>query len=158
FRLAPNASTAVVVGSFVAPSSATPLSITIVDTSSPTPDGTYLYTVQQIDRARNASTISAATTVVYATAQPPTPSAPTLDPRSQTGVSSPPTTSNANPTFDVNVTVSGAAVGSSLTLLRDGQVVGQSPYSMTSGTVEITDTGNTAATAKATATVDNTLK
>jgi hypothetical protein len=154
FRLAPGASTAVVVGSFVAPTSATPLSITIVDTSSPTPDGTYQYTVEQIDQARNVSAISPATTVVYATGQPPTPSAPTLDPGSQTGVSNPPTTSTANPTFDVNVTVSGAAVNSSLTLLRDGQVIGQSPYTVTSGTVEITDTGNTVATAQATAAFD----
>ena len=141
FRLAPGASIPVLVGSMVAPSSST--TVTIVDTSSPTPDGTYLYTAKQIDEAGNASPISAATTVVYDTAQPPTPSAPTLDPASQTGGINPPTTSVTDPTFDVNVTVSGAEVNSSLTLLRDGQVVAQSlpPYTVTTGTLQITDPG-----------------
>ena len=46
-----------------------------------------------------------------------------------------------NPTFDVNVTVVGAEVDSALTLLRDGQVVAQGLYTITSGTVTIKDIG-----------------
>ena len=85
FRLAPGASTPVLVGSLVAPQSPTALTVTIVDTTSPTPDGTYSYTAQQIDQAGGKSPLSTATQVVYDTAQPPTPSALTLDPASETG-------------------------------------------------------------------------
>ena len=69
-------------------------------------------------------------------------------PRRKQGGTTPPTTSVTAPTFDVSVTVSGAEVHSSMTLLRDGQVVAQSPYTIpaptspaTSVTVAITDLG-----------------
>ena len=56
----------VLVGSQVAPANPTSTTpITIVDNTSPTPDGTYRYTAKQIDQAGNKSPISAATTVVY---------------------------------------------------------------------------------------------
>ena len=132
FRLAPGSTTPVLVGSAVAASNAT--SVTIVDNTSPTADGVYTYTALQIDVAHNTSSASLPAVVSYETAQPPTPSSLTLDPASQTGASSPPTTSVRNPTFDVNVTVSGAASNSSLSLVRDGKVVAQTPYNITTAT------------------------
>src|SRR5260370_5659621 len=80
-------------------------------------------------------------TVIYDTAQPPTPSAPVLDPASDTGIKGDNITSNTKPFLDVTTTVAGFEVNSSLSLLRDGTVVAQTPYNVTSGVVKIQDPG-----------------
>ena len=79
--------------------------------------------------------------VTYDTSQPPTPTAPALNPASQTGGNNPPTTSVRNPSFNVNLTVNGTKVDSSLALLRDGLVVAQGPYDVVTGNYQITDPG-----------------
>jgi Bacterial Ig-like domain len=138
FRLAPGTSSPVLVDSVTEPPSATPLTISIADLAMPAPDGTYIYTAEQIDRAGNVSPMGQATSVTYDTATPPTPPAPVLDP---SGTGNPPVTSTPTPTFKVAVSVSGLEADSSLSLVRDGTVVAQSAYDLTSGSVKITDPG-----------------
>jgi hypothetical protein len=104
-------------------------------------DGTYTYTVGQVDLAGNIGALSAPITVVYDTAQPSTPSTPVLDPNSDTGIKGDNSTSDVNPFFDVNVALSGFEANSSLSLVRDGTVVASTPYNVTSGTVLIQDLG-----------------
>ena len=113
---------------------------TIADPN-PLPDGQYQYQVQQVDLEGNASPIGGAITVTYDTAQPPTTPVPTLDPASDTGIVGDDTTSNTKPFIDVNVTLSGFEANSSLTLVRDGNIVAQSPYNVTTGAYKIQDPG-----------------
>jgi large repetitive protein len=105
------------------------------------PDGQYVYTIQQVDLAGNASPIGGAITVTYDTAQPPTPPVPTLDPASDSGTKGDKITSNTSPFLDVTLTLTGFEVNSSLTLVRDGVAVAKSPYTVTSGTTSIQDPG-----------------
>ena len=104
-------------------------------------DGTYTYTVGQVDLAGNIGPLSSPITVIYDTAQPSTPSTPVLDPGSETGIQGSDITSDTSPFFDITVSVSGYEVNSSLSLVRDGTVVATTPYDVTSGTVKIQDLG-----------------
>ena len=108
------------------------------------PDGTYVYTAQQIDLNGNLSAIGSPITVVYDTQQPNTPGKPSLDPRSDTGVKGDNVTSNTAPFLDVPTTIAGLEVNSSLALVRDGSVVARSPYNLSGGTVAIQDPGTVA--------------
>ena len=96
--------------------------VKITDTDS-LPDGQYVYTIQQIDLAGNASPIGGSITVTYNTAQPPITGAPVLDPTSDSGTKGDNLTSITNPFFNVQVVVTGFEANSKLTLVRDGVVV-----------------------------------
>ena len=105
------------------------------------PDGTYVYTAQQIDLNGNFSPIGSPITIVYDTQQPNTPGKPSLDPKSDTGVKGDNVTSNTAPFLDVPTSIAGLEVNASLTLVRDGSVVARSPYNLSGGTVAIQDPG-----------------
>ena len=105
------------------------------------PDGTYTYTVGQVDLSGNIGALSAPIIVTYDTAQPSTPSTPVLDSNSDTGIKGDNITSNVTPFFDVNVALSGFEANSSLSLVRDGTVIASTPYNVTNGTIRIQDLG-----------------
>ncbi len=110
---------------------------------SPLPaDGTYIYTVQQVDQAGNASVIGNPINVTYDDHQPLTPATPVLD-LSNPGspLANPPVTSNTSPIIDVTLNLPGADANSSVSLIRDGSVVLTTPYNTTSGTLKLTDNG-----------------
>ena len=112
-----------------------------VKEKSPLPaDGTYQYTVDQVDQAGIASMVGDPIFVTYDDSQPPSPQTPVLDP-SNPGSPSTGVTSNTNPIIDVTLTLNGADVNSSVSLIRDGSVVLTTPYNTTSGTLKLTDTG-----------------
>ncbi|WP_422931843.1 Ig-like domain-containing protein [Singulisphaera sp. PoT] len=82
-------------------------------------DGTYTYTARQMDLQGNYSAVGSPITVVYDTKTPAAPSAPTLDPASDTGTKGDDSTSSTSPTFDL----SGIEAKAIVRLYRDGVVV-----------------------------------
>ena len=58
-----------------------------IQDAGPVPDGQHVYTARQIDRSGNVGPFSAGLTITISTTTPPTPVAPTLDAKSDTGTS-----------------------------------------------------------------------
>src|SRR5262249_31099801 len=95
------------------------------------PDGTYQYTVQQIDNVGNPAT--SAPLAVQIVTSAPAPASPVLQAPSGTG---PNVTSARNPQFNV----AGVPAGATLSLFRGGVLV-NTLTSPTGGTVAIRDPG-----------------
>ena len=133
--------TPVLVATQPAPPGATSATVSLYDPTRPIADGVYTYTARQVDVAGNISPSSAGTAVTYDTATPSAPSTPVLDPADRIGTASPPMTSVRSPTFDVKIALGGLELNSALSLVRDGTVVAQGSYSLTSGLVQISDPG-----------------
>ena len=93
---------------------------TVQDIGPVSPDGTYVYTVEQQDTAGNVGAPSTPLSVSFVTAPPPAPSL-VLDPNSDTGTKGDNVTSNVFPTIDVSGAVGPLAT---VVLLRDGNLAG----------------------------------
>ena len=98
------------------------------------PDGTYQYTVQQLDNVGNTATSAPVTVQIVTSAAAP--ATPVLQAASDTGVLGDNITSVRNPQFNV----SGVPAGATLSLLRNGVVV-STVLSPGGGTVAIGDPG-----------------
>ncbi len=101
------------------------------------PNGTYVYTTEQIDLAGNVSAMSPGFTVYINTTPPVSPLSVALDPGSDTGLPNHPNvTSDNRPFFDVN-----GVNPNSLVNLYQGGVLVNSVATVTGGTVLIQDPG-----------------
>ncbi len=101
-------------------------------------DGVYTYAAVQIDLEGNASQLGTAIQVTYDTKAPIAPSAPVLDPSSDTGTLGDDITSATSPVFDL----SGIETNATVKLLRDGVVVATVNFAApVSGVLKMTDPG-----------------
>ena len=100
------------------------------------PDGTYTYTVEQIDVAGNKGLVSGGLKVTILTATPATPSNLALDSSSDSGVKGDDITNVKNPVFDLT----GILPGATVELFRNGVQV-KSVTSASGGAVTIQDPG-----------------
>jgi subtilisin-like proprotein convertase family protein len=90
----------------------------------PASDGLYDYAAYQVDQAGNVGPVSGPLVVIYDTTAPVAPTAPVLDPNSDSGVKGDDITNVTNPTFDFTNIEPNATVE----LLRDGTVVATVNY------------------------------
>ena len=94
--------------------------VAISDPGPVSPDGTYTYTAEQLDAAGNSGPVSGGLAVTFDTSPPAAPSAPDLEPTSDSGLSNTDNiTQVTTPVFDV----SGVEAGATLRLFRGATLV-----------------------------------